>query len=235
MSRRPEFHERFADWLGSRPAGADDDPPRDIALHAAACDRCLREATALDGLASVDVAAVDLPLVPIGARHTRGIPSIARYGIAGAAMVLVGGAVAIGATLIPDGRPPSGAAAPQSFGEGVLAGTPSTAASASLLASPTPSPSPSTQPTISPEAADESSLEPVAPTTAALIPTAQPLPTVAPIVRPIPPTTTPSPTASAAATPTLAPTPVPTPTAPPPTASPTPAPTVSPTATPPAP
>ena len=35
MSRQSGLHEEFSDWLGGRRIGANDDPPRDLALHAA--------------------------------------------------------------------------------------------------------------------------------------------------------------------------------------------------------
>ena len=222
MSRRPELHARFADWLGTRPPGADDEPPRDLSLHAAACDRCLREAAALDSLAGIDVGAIDLPDLRVVPEHGGRLIRFGRYAIAGVSLALVGAAVAIGSTLIPDAPATVDVVESPTFGEGVLAGAPSASQSTSALESPTPSPSPTAGPSTSPEASDEPSTEPVALPTPAPIFTDRPLPTIAPTLRPVPPTATPIPTPSAPATPTVTATPIPTPI---PSPSPTPSPT----------
>ena len=46
-----EAHDRFADWLS---AGAEGDPPRDLAVHAWVCAGCRQSLEALDQLAAID-------------------------------------------------------------------------------------------------------------------------------------------------------------------------------------
>ena len=46
-----ESHERFREWLA---AGAEGDPPRDLAVHASVCPECQQSMAALDRLAAID-------------------------------------------------------------------------------------------------------------------------------------------------------------------------------------
>ena len=56
-----DLHERFGAWLAQSP---DIDPARDVALHAAFCPDCQRDAAAVDGLAAIDVSAAEPLAVP---------------------------------------------------------------------------------------------------------------------------------------------------------------------------
>ena len=46
-----DSHERFREWLA---AGAEGDPPRDLAVHASVCPECQQSMAALDRLAAID-------------------------------------------------------------------------------------------------------------------------------------------------------------------------------------
>ncbi|HYI66241.1 MAG TPA: hypothetical protein VEW95_04920 [Candidatus Limnocylindrales bacterium] len=230
MTRTPELHERFADWLTARPAGSDEDPPRDLALHAAGCDRCLRSAAAVDTLQAVDVGAAALPPLRIEALRDerRGLPRLARFAVAGAALVLVAGSVAIGSSWLGGIRPIESAEQRTTPGEGILAGAPSATETPRPTPTATTTPSPSRRPSASASASasEEPTDDPVAPTFANPQPTYQPPSTPPPTAVPTgAPSPTPAPTRTASPTSTPAPTPVPTPPptpAPTPTASPTP-------------
>ena len=225
MTRSPELHDRFADWLSALTSGAADDPPRDLALHAAGCERCLRAASAVDTLGAIAVGAAALPPMrvdPIGERG--GLPRLARFAVAGVTLVLVAGSVAIGSSWLGTVRTPGSADRAATPGEGVLAGVPSATESPrpTRTATPRPSTSPSERPSPSAQVSDGPTDEP-APTFAAPEPTYQPPPPPPPTPRPsVAPSVTPAPTLTAA----------PTPTAPPPTPTPPPSPTPTPTPTP---
>ena len=227
MTRGLELHDLFADWLAARAAGAAEDPPRDLALHAAGCERCLRSAAAVDTLGAIDVGAAALPPVRVDAMgdHHGGLLRLARFAVAGAALVLVAGSVAIGSSWLGSVRPTDSADQRGTQGEGVLAGVPSATTSPRPTDTPRPSTSPSQRPSSSARASDAPIDEPTAPPFVPPAPTDQPLPpptqgpTVAPSVAP-----TPTPTRTAAPTPP--PTPAPTPTATP--VPPTPTPTLAP-------
>ena len=228
MTRTPELHERFAGWLAARSAGSDEDPPRDLALHAAGCDRCLRSAAAVDTLQAVDVGAAALPPLRIDAiRDERGgLLRVARFAVAGAALVLVAGSVAIGSSWLGGVRPSDSADQRTTPGEGVLAGVPTATVTPRPTPTATTTPSPSRRPSASASASEEPTEEPVAPTFANPQPTDQPPSTPPPTAVPTgAPSPTPAPTRTAAPTSTPAPTPVPTP---PPTPAPTPTPSLTP-------
>ena len=225
MTRTPELHERFADWLTARSAGSDEDPPRDLALHAAGCERCLRSAAAVDTLDTIDVGAADLPPLRIDASAERGaLLRIARIAVAGAALVLVAASAAIGSSWLSGVRPIESTDQRTTPGEGVLAGVPSATAAASPTSTARTTPSPTRSQSPSPRTSDAETDEPVTPTFADPQPTYQPPTTPAPTSAPTAaPSPTPAPTRTASPTSTPAPTPVPTPPpTPTPTATPTP-------------
>ena len=99
MTRNPELHELFSEWLSAREHDAAEDLPRDLALHAAGCERCLRSASAIDTLSVIDVGAAEAPPLRVVAVGGRGrMLLVARYAVAAAALMLVVGSVAIGSS-----------------------------------------------------------------------------------------------------------------------------------------
>lgn len=215
-----DLHGRFREWLL---AGAHGEPPRDAALHASACDRCLRDVAAMDALLAVDVAGAEVPLLPLGAprpirssglRALRALSGVTAVGLLVLAAMIGAGALrentgASGVATDPTGSPD---------GEGILAGVPTvTAPPSSNEAAPS-----------STESADRSAAASEAPTPSEVAGEATPQP---PFVAPPPPAITPGPTAATTPRPTIAATPAPTlvPTDPP---APTPSPTVAATPTP---
>ena len=58
MARDP--HRRFAEWLETN---SDEDPPRDLAVHAAVCPGCQRQIAAIDMLTEVDTTLAGIPQV----------------------------------------------------------------------------------------------------------------------------------------------------------------------------
>ena len=223
MTRSLELHDLFADWLSARAGGVAEDPPRDLALHAAGCERCLRSAAAVDTLGSIDVGAAALPPVRVDAtgEDHGGLLRLARYAVAGAALVLVAGSVAIGSSWLGSVRPTDSADQRGTQGEGVLAGVPSATTSPRPTDTPRPSTSTSQRPSSSARASDAPVDEPTAPPFVPPAPTDQPLPppTQGPTAAP---SVTPAPTRTAAPTPPPTPAPTPTPTPIPPTPTPTP-------------
>jgi hypothetical protein len=218
VSRDPELHDRFGEWLLARGIDVAEDPPRDLALHAAGCEHCLRSATAFDTLAAIDIASAALPPL-LAARRERGtLVRLGHYAVAGAAIVTLGGSVAIGTRWLNDPPPIGAEPSLRLTGEGVLAGVPSATERTSPTASPTPSLSPSATPSPS-QSTDAPPEATSGPGTPVPLPTSRPPSTPSPVVTP-----TPTPTAK-----TPAPTPTPTPAAtPPPTESPSPIPTPTP-------
>ncbi len=207
MTPSTELHDLFAGWLSARQPGAADDPPRDLALHAAGCDRCLRAASAIDTLSAIDVgAAAPPPLRAEPIRWTEGrLVRLARYATATAALVLVAASVAIGSSWLNERRPTDAVEVRSSPAGDILAGVPSPTARArsGTKASTTSSPQPSASAEPSGSTADETEAPFTTPQ-----PTFQqvpPTPTV-----PTAPPTPPPPTATPEPTPT--PTPEPTPT-----------------------
>lgn len=210
-----DVHERFDDWLM---AGAEGEPPRDLAVHASGCDACLSALAATESLQAIDIAAAPLPPVAVAAAGSGGAAHTLRNAAGALAVVVLGTSVSIGLSGFL-GPPPLGSdSGTSSPGEGVLAGVPSVPA-----ASQTPSPTPSAS-------AKESTAPRASPTherpTAELATAA---PQVLPHITPAPqPPGTPRPTAGPVRTPTptAAPTATPIPTPPPtPSASPSVAPT----------
>lgn len=210
-------HQRFSEWLETI---TEDDPPRDLAVHAAVCAGCQQRIAAIDMLTAVDPALAGIPQV--GA-----VPAPAAWLLTtGRAAVMVGGVAALVAVGIGSWRfiQASGLAGEtvESPTQAVLGGTGAPEATSSpsappSLQQPSSDASPSgAQPTAQPPS--------VVPPTAIAQPTPPPLqPTARPTAHPTatPRTTrTPAPTA----VPTPVPTPVvtPTPTPEPPTPVPTP-------------
>lgn len=208
-----DLHDRFAAWLID---GARGDPPRDLALHASGCERCLSAAGAFDALQAVDIGALPPPAHSVrtsSVRRRAALIGAMRAAASAAAALLVGTALVIGASSW-FGRDSTGTAiATRTPGEEVLAGGPSIEPTASGTLEPTPSPraSPSTSPSPSALETPASVIQPtLAPRTLAPAPTtvpvsaapATPRPTTAPTATPTPaPTPTPIPSASATPSP----------------------------------
>ena len=225
-----EAHRRFHAWLI---AGAEGDPPRDVAVHASVCAGCQRSIDALDLLAGVNTGLASMPAEPIG--RERGRLAVAGR-LAGATAVLFSAAIlGVGVSQLIGVQHHNGGVAQASNtpDQNVLGGTstaqPSGDASAGARVTPqetltplgtpipthpypgvTPIPWRSVAPT--PAASTAPSFSPVQSTmpsdTPAATPvgTAIPIPTPTPIPTPVPtpvPTDTPSPTP--ADTPTPAP------------------------------
>jgi hypothetical protein len=82
-----EAHQRFHDWLT---AGAEGDPPRDVAVHASVCDECRRSIASLDLLANVNPGLAGIPAKPAG-RERGGVAIAGR--LVGATAVLSSAAI----------------------------------------------------------------------------------------------------------------------------------------------
>lgn len=223
-----ELHDRFNDWLA---AGAEGEPPRDLAVHASGCDACLRSLAAIDSLQAIDIGAASLPPLGMVAPAARdSLSRTLRYAVGTVAVILLGGSVAIGASGLLRPAPLGSDQEARSPGEGVLAGVPSASAT-SQTPSPTPSASAKDSPAPSASATDEPPTA-VLPTAAPQVlphstPGPQPLGTPRPTAAP---TRTPTPTAAPTATPIVTP-PPPTQSASPSIVVPTPTPTLEPTPT----
>ena len=228
-----DAHGWFQAWLT---AGADGDPPRDVAVHASVCAACRQSMAAMDLLTIVDPGLAGMPSPP---------PVIARSGLAhpgrlaSAAAGVVFSAVILGigaSQLIALSRDNQGgpiAQASQTPAQGVLGGAqtpepttssqPASAESLTPLATPEPTPTPSASnatPRPSPSPAANPTLTPSPGPTAT--PSLQPTATLSPMPMPMPTATlSPMPMPMPTATPTPTPTPTPTET---PTPTPTPAP-----------
>jgi hypothetical protein len=208
-----DAHGRLLAWLLD---GGQGEPPRDLAVHAALCATCMDWVAAHDALHRIDVGRAPLP-----PWHPAVIPGhgpliqAGRYAAVAASMLLVGGAIIVGASQILAGR----AGNSQEPAGGVLAASGSPEPSPSATSE---KPSSTASPTASPSATPAQTPQPQEPpaTTYPVFPiTGRPSATIAPSSG----SPTRSPTASPAATPTQAATP---------TITPTPTPTPSPVATP---
>jgi len=203
-------HRRFAEWMDTN---SDDDPPRDLAVHAAVCVACQQRIAALDMLTAIDPTLAGMPpVLPVPVvvwPRTVGRAAVVAGGVAALTVVAVGSW-----RLIEDSSLIGPAVASPT--QAVLGGTgaPAPTPPPSLPVSPQPSsdkpPTPEQRPTAQPSV--------VVPPPVIGQPTPPPVqPTVRPTVRPTatprPPTPTPSPTSvpppSTTPTPTLAPTPTP--------------------------
>lgn len=179
-------HQRFQDWLI---AGAEGDPPRDLAVHASVCTACQQSIAALDRLALVNTGWASMPGAPTG-RERSPLVMAGRL-TAAAAVMFSAAALGVGVSQLIGVSRPGGpvAQASPSANQGVLGATA------------TPQPSPSAEGTAS-----------VAQQT--LTPLGTPLPTHRPAVTPVPartPAPTSPPTGTPIPTPISTPTPVPTP------------------------
>jgi len=207
-------HRRFAAWLETT---TDDDPPRDLAVHAAVCAGCQQRIAALDMLTAIDPALAGVPQAPP-------LPTAGWLRTAGRAAVVVGGVAALTVVGIGSWRLIQASnllvgPAVESPTQAVLGGT----------GTPEPTPTASAPASAQPTAAEASPSQPAsAPQAPVVLPpstigqsTPPPIqPTVRPTLRP---TASPRPTPTVA--PTLVPTPVPTAVPTPPiTPEPTPAP-----------
>ncbi|MDQ2673156.1 MAG: hypothetical protein M3Y40_00695, partial [Chloroflexota bacterium] len=228
-----DLHDRFRAWLTD---GARTDLPRDAALHASACDACLRDAAAFDALLAIEPGAAPLPPVAAGT-HVRSVRAgqLARAAAGVVAVAALAVSVGIGAGALLDRRADVGAtlSSPTPQGEGILAG----AGGASNNPEPTSSEAaPSEEPSRSPEPSEASETDEPGPTPVPAVATPRPVITPRPTSI-TPPIGTPRPSGSAAATPAPTAPPSAPPSATPPveTATPTPTPTPTPAPTPPPP
>lgn len=175
-----DAHERFQAWLT---AGAEGDPPRDVAVHASVCAVCSESIAALDLLAVVDPERAAMPAVPTGAE--RGRAALAGRLLGATAFLHAAIMLGLGVSLLIGVSRPVGpvAQASRSPEQSVLAGT------ATPEPTPEPTPSPS-QETLSPLVTPAPTQRP---------PVATPVPYVPPPPTPIPtavPTLSPSPSPS---------------------------------------
>lgn len=200
-----EAHERFQAWLT---AGAEGNPPRDVAVHASVCAVCSQSIAALDLLAVVDPGLAAMPAVPTGAE--RGRAALAGRLLGATAFLFAAIMLGVGVSQLIGVSRTAGpiAQASRSPEQSVLAGT------ATPEPTPEPTPSPS-QETLSP-------LVTPAPTQRPPVATAVPY---------VPPPPTPIPTAPPTASPSESlppPSASPSESPPPPSVSPSPSPSPSP-------
>jgi len=221
-----DHHDRFREWLL---AGARGEPARDMAVHASACEGCLADVAALDGLLAVNVGAADVPAVPVGAYVAPQSSTVrilrAVSGVTAVGLLVMAAMIGAGSLRDREGGPGIGAAPTRTpIGEGVLGGAAGPGTSTS------PGAGSSTPPSARATRTPDESLDPGG---ASAGPTGTLPPFVAPPPPPITPGPTPTPPAVATPQPTAPPTAATT-TTPAPTAqaSPTPLPTVVPTPTP---
>jgi hypothetical protein len=193
-----DLHEAFDGWLTR---GARDDLPRAVALHASACPGCRRAAGAFDALAAIDLEAAELPplrVAPTPMDRRRGLVPATVAAVA--VLLVIGGGIVAGGTLLRPPDEPDVAIATPTVGEGVLGdqGGPQSSASGG------PMPSASPEATATGSAEPSSTPGPVAPN-----------PTMGggpPLATPALPTVIPRPTAAPSPRPTVRPTAAPTPT-----------------------
>ena len=176
-----EAHGRFGAWLT---AGADGDPPRDLAVHASVCAGCRQSIAALDLLIRVDPGLAGIPpLVPF--RPPSPLVRAGRLASVGAGVVIGAVILGVGASQLiaglRGGPPGPVAVASPTPDQGILAGTQTPAPTSSPVPSTsvpssvgTLSPLPTSRPTARPTPRPTSAPTPVP------IPTETPLPTVTP-------------------------------------------------------
>jgi hypothetical protein len=200
---RGDPHGRFAAWLL---ADADEDPPRDLAVHASLCTDCQLEIAAFDMLTGIDLSRAGMP-------PPRALARTSRLGTAGRVAVAVSGAAAVAAIGVgswrlaeagglgagPASEPPTQAVLgntghPESLpAQSPSTGNPATSEESAHSSSPSPSDA----------ASAGSGVVPLAPP-----PAATPRPTTAPSKTPRPSIIVATPTP--APTPQVTPSPVPT-------------------------
>ena len=174
-----EAHERFQAWLT---AGAEGDPPRDVAVHASVCGICSQSIAALDLLAVVDPGLAAMPALPTGAERGRAALAGRLLGatavLFAAAMLGVGVSQLIGVSRT-GGPVAQGSRSPE---QSVLAGT------ATPEPTPEPTPSPS-QETLSPLVTPAPTQRPPVATPVPYVPPPPtPIPTAVPTPIPLPST-----------------------------------------------
>ena len=208
-------HQRFMEWLL---AASDEDPQRDVAVHASVCHDCRQAIAALDMLTAIDSARAGQP--PLRSLQGRP-PRTATRVVAAVGGVAAVAAIGIGGWRLVDANALRFGAATESPTQAVLGNTgqpeatlePSPSASASGSADEaSPSLSPSPRP--APAAPATPGLSPPNPPPASTVPpTARPTvnPTATPQPSMIPPTPSPSPQPTPEVTPPPPPTPDPTP------------------------
>ena len=215
---RRDPHATIDAWLIE---GAEEDLPRDLAVHASLCPDCRMRIAAFDMLAAVKLDQAGFPPLRAAALG----PAGPRRGVALAAggVVAVSAVATVAAVMGTSWRPSPdtvGGAATERPTQAVLGNTGQpqpTARSASQTPSGTPTASPTATSIPLPTAAPVVTPPPTGPAS---------LPAPTPTLRPThAPTATPRPSASPAATATPSPTPVITPEPPTPTPEPTPTPT----------
>jgi outer membrane biosynthesis protein TonB len=196
-----EAHERFQEWLT---AGAEGDPPRDVAVHASVCPVCSQSIAALDLLAVVDPGLAAMPAPPIGAE--RGRMALAGRLVGATAVLFAAAMLGVGVSGLIGVSRTGGPVAQSSRSpeQSVLAGT------ATPEPTPEPTPSPS-QETLSPLATPAPTTRPPVATPRPYVPPPPtPIPTA--VATPVPlPSDTPLPTDTATPVPSETPVPTPTP------------------------
>jgi hypothetical protein len=209
-----EAHQRFREWLT---AGAEGDPPRDVAVHASLCAECRRSIATLDLLAMINPGMASMPAEPTDRERGR----LAMAGrLVGATAVLFSAAIlGVGVSQLigvshPNGpvaqASPSpdqnvlGAIAPQQPTEGAtptlppetltplgttppIEGPPPPVATPQPFVPPAPTPIPTPKPTAVPTSSAGPSSTPLPTDTATPAPTDTPTPTPEPTATPAPP------------------------------------------------
>jgi hypothetical protein len=218
-------HGRFGEWLTAAP---DEEPPRDLAVHASVCRECQRQIAALDLLTTIDPARAGLPpLRPVATRSRWRTASRVAAAMAGILAVV---AIGVGSWRLLEAGGLGSRPTEESPTQAVLGNTGQP--EGSLGASPSPSAAPSASSSTAGSAAASAAASATAAAPASLpLATPAPLPisqppaaTARPTVRPSVDLTA-SPRPSPSRSPTPSPTPQPTPEA---TPSPTPEPTILP-------
>lgn len=209
------MHDRFDEWLDQ---GGAMELPRDVAVHAWSCDRCLLHATAIDRLVTIDVEAAPIPPMDDAwtPRPQRGItPQHIGVGASAAGALFVAAVVAVN-VLQGSSLPVSADATSTAISEGVLGDAAGPPGASLRIASDSPTPTPS------PGLPDASPTDPAphlpaqAPSPVrSLQPQATPAVTATPqrsaVPTPIAPARSPTPTPSPSPSPSVAPTLIPTP------------------------
>ena len=206
-------HRRFAEWLL---ATSDEDPPRDLAVHASVCADCQRQIAALDMLTGIELAGAGIPPLHTG-------PMERRMGATGRVAVAMGGVVAVAAIGVGSWRlvEVSGIGAPASesptqavlgnTGQPVATMEPSVSVAMSVAAAPSASPAPRATPqVVSTPGVTPVTLPPAATVRPTSAPTSAPTRTPRPTPAPSTPTPTATPTPTTPPTPTATPSPTPT-------------------------
>ncbi|MDP9271498.1 MAG: hypothetical protein M3P14_11115 [Chloroflexota bacterium] len=204
-----DLHERFVGWLL---AGAEGDPPRDVAIHAALCPECGHWIAAQDALAGIDPGRAPLPPSRALAQAAPGWRPVVRLAAATGSLLVIGGVGALGASqlmgsqtgttqevLAATGTPEATARAPTGLGGKVTAGAAAsqTEAASSPTSTTRRAPRPTRSASATKAATAHATSSSAVTTKRTSAPTATPRPTPAAT-----PTDTPTPTPAATPTPT---------------------------------